>query len=79
MNPLMLMLESSSGSGGMGGLKHTSLFPGTILILLDNEMLNLMPTIFKEAKSFKVLGLIWMTQECRKKIRQVKIGIVHRP
>jgi len=45
----------------MGGLKHTSLFPGIILILLDNEMLNLMPTTFKEAKSFKVLGLIWMT------------------
>lgn len=65
-----MTLEPSSGSRGKGGLKRILLFPVFILILLDNEMLNLMPTTFKEVKPFTVFGLIWMSYEHRKEIKQ---------
>lgn len=57
----MLTLESSSAFGGKGGLKLYFLLV-FILILLDNEMLNLMSTTFKEVKSLMVFGLMWMTE-----------------
>lgn len=65
-----MTLEPLSGSRGKGGLKRILLFPVFILILLDNEMLNLMPTTFKEVKPFTVFGLIWMSYEHRKEIKQ---------
>lgn len=65
-----MTLEPSCGSRGKGGLKRILLFPVFILILLDNEMLNLMPTTFKEVKPFTVFGLIWMSYEHRKEIKQ---------
>lgn len=63
-------MEPSSGSRGKGRLKHILLFPVFILILLDNEMLNLMLTTFKEVKPFTVFGLTWMSYEHRKEIKQ---------
>lgn len=33
-------------------------------------MLNLMPTTFKQVKPLTVLGLIWLSYEHRKEIRQ---------